>query len=317
MASNQEIVDLRHVSDLASVIRSKYQRLKNAAANFQTRQEKFFKPLLSSSKSKTEEATTVRDSEPPTAAVEKKTSFSTREFKTFLNSADDKLFGVKKLGNAWYLGTFPVRFTPTSISVADREYPATEGLLSLLTRKNPQKYSSVDLENYVDLLRMTKSHLTKKGDMIRYRQGNKYQTIIKNSFPEYQKSSGKETSEPPPPLTTTTPENSYILANESIPKNWEVDDSGVFSANTSAKKEKEEEERDGEGVSTHISVGRKKRVIKPMKGAVRYQYVYYDSPDEIVRRLQILHASRVAGNLSVTNEILDIENELKEAGYIH
>lgn len=45
-------------------------------------------------------------------------------------------------------------------------------------------------------------------------------------------------------------------------------------------------------------------------------YVYWDDPNELVERLLLLVASRNAGNTSVEREILSIEEELREAGYI-
>lgn len=47
-------------------------------------------------------------------------------------------------------------------------------------------------------------------------------------------------------------------------------------------------------------------------------YVYFDDPNELVDRLWLLKSSQAAGNtLAHVNEIISIENELREASYIH
>ena len=42
-------------------------------------------------------------------------------------------------------------------------------------------------------------------------------------------------------------------------------------------------------------------------------YIYWDDPNEIVERLQLLMASQHAGNNNQSNEIVSIIEELKEA----
>lgn len=46
------------------------------------------------------------------------------------------------------------------------------------------------------------------------------------------------------------------------------------------------------------------------------RYVYWDNIEELVDRLVLLHASKQAGNTSHNNEIISIEEELREAGVI-
>jgi len=46
-------------------------------------------------------------------------------------------------------------------------------------------------------------------------------------------------------------------------------------------------------------------------------YVYWDNVNELVERLQLLMASRAAGNNNHTNEILSIIEELREAKIIY
>lgn len=55
---------------------------------------------------------------------------------------------------------------------------------------------------------------------------------------------------------------------------------------------------------------------KTLSNNRREEYVYWDDPNELVDRLRLLHASQLAGNNSHQNEILSIEEELRESGII-
>lgn len=68
---------------------------------------------------------------------------------------------------------------------------------------------------------------------------------------------------------------------------------------------------------------REKPTSKKRKGAglfvpleTKRTYVYWDDPNELVERLALLAASREAGNTGLEREILSIEEELREGGYI-
>lgn len=49
----------------------------------------------------------------------------------------------------------------------------------------------------------------------------------------------------------------------------------------------------------------------------KHNLVYWDNPNELVDRLRLLLASKAAGNTGVSNEILSIFEELREAGLIN
>lgn len=49
---------------------------------------------------------------------------------------------------------------------------------------------------------------------------------------------------------------------------------------------------------------------------MKKDYVYWNDPNELVTRLELLHASKSAGHTRHNNEIVSIEEELKEGGYI-
>ena len=139
----------QQLSDLADSIRSKYQNLKRNEVNFQMHQEKKFKPLL----------TKMKENKVPNAH---------RDFISPNFEADDKLYGLKRVNGMWYLGSFPLCFTQSNISLGEKTYPFSTSLVSLLTKKNPQNYTQSDLNNYRNMLADTKVHLTLSGDRIKF-----------------------------------------------------------------------------------------------------------------------------------------------------
>ncbi|KAB0805682.1 hypothetical protein PPYR_02652 [Photinus pyralis] len=63
-------------------------------------------------------------------------------------------------------------------------------------------------------------------------------------------------------------------------------------------------------LSEHYGTG-----MKEVNNTVK-EYVYWNTPHELVERLRLLHASRVAGHTGHNNEISSIEEELREEGII-
>ena len=56
---------------------------------------------------------------------------------------------------------------------------------------------------------------------------------------------------------------------------------------------------------------------KIARKGVQVDYVFWDAPNELVKRLRLLLAELEAGNQSHMHEIHSVIEELKEAGYIH
>lgn len=50
---------------------------------------------------------------------------------------------------------------------------------------------------------------------------------------------------------------------------------------------------------------------------IEYRHIYWDDPNELVERLMLLLAAKEARNNSTNNEIITIEEELREAKYIY
>ena len=79
-----------------------------------------------------------------------------------------------------------------NIHIKDVEFPATEGLWELLTRKKLDKNSITrdDLKQYKTILEMTNAHLEgyDPEDNIRISRGNKFKDVISRLFPDTRQS---------------------------------------------------------------------------------------------------------------------------------
>ena len=97
---------------------------------------------------------------------------------------EDVTFGLKgsKDDDSFNLGSTKVIFSEDKIGVADREYPITKGLLSLLTRKCPRDYSEEDKEHYKRMLIDTKAHLRKTDGKIKTSGAKEKAAFVKKLF---------------------------------------------------------------------------------------------------------------------------------------
>lgn len=87
---------------------------------------------------------------------------------------------------------------------------------------------------------------------------------------------------------------------------FEKKDEGVTSTKAGTKLREKAAFKRGGALNKEIHLNRKRHL----------EYVYWDDINELVDRLYLLHASQHAGNTSVNNEIISIEEELREAGVI-
>ena len=302
----QALVRKKRLLDLSISIRRKHESLKYGDAKFQLRQEKVFQPLLKNKEEKPKSAAQDLAAAATPTANDQLANFISDS----LLSIDDKMYAVKKNKQGqWYFGEHPIHITPTKVTLHGKEYITTPGLISLLTKKKPENYSSSDLANYKEMLQDTSYHLTVGRDAIKFRQGVKYENIIRRCFPSL--ASAKKRSR-------KSHSNSFDDNNN----NGAADDGGggEWKANSSLFDDYsslEPEEKDGKGfVDIAAPLGMRK-VIKDGARVARYQYIYWDDPNELVHRLQLLHMSRLAGNTSADNEISSIVEELRERQLIY
>lgn len=168
----------------------------------------------------------------------------------------DNVNGFRAEANGeWMLGNKIARFDKDdNLLIGDHSFAPTNGLLELIFKREPQEFTTGDLQQYKRILDLTNAHrqLYAADKPIRATRAHKYTSIIKD-----------------------------LYSKESLTEDNEQRGSGLF-----------------------VPLEKKRT------------YVYWDDPNELVERLALLAASREAGNTGLDREILSIEEELREAGYI-
>ena len=299
MEAKGEIVNKERLVELSNVIRNKYNSLKQGEEEFQKEMSRKFKPILD----KVEEIQAVK-AEVPTPL-------------SSTIACEDCNFGLRKSREGTYfLGTYPVTFTNTKIKILDREYDQTRGLLELLTKKSPQHYTNEDLFQYKAMLIDSGAHLTKVQNRLKRARGSKYEKIILPLFQYYSEKSDVVVGDIPAKkferesFSSSNDESSFESFSENE-TNVAENDNNTFNS-SSGEKLPVQKELKGSGLVN--AAKSRMKVIK--NNNIVPLYTYWDDPNELVERLFLLHASRNAGNNNVDNEILNIEEELREAGYI-
>lgn len=193
----------------------------------------------------------------------------------------DTMYGFHTIDNVLHLGNDPVKVKGygkrQSYEVRGRNFPATQGLTSLLMNNDPRGYNENDLKNYKEMLVYTSAHKEKfrhNGQINRYYGNNKYNAIIKGLFP------------PARPRTRSQHQRQ-------------------------ADEQEEQARRSGGGMQK-----RPRMNYKSVNKSAKFNYTYWDDPNELVNRLRILIASHSAGHTGHENEIISIIEELREAKII-
>lgn len=97
----------------------------------------------------------------------------------------DNAYGIKYVGGSDFkIGNTLVKINNNNIEVEGKSYTGTEGLWKLLTLKNPGNVSITDLDTYKEIMIKTKAFLKEDGT-VKSNRGNKYATIIKPIYNEY------------------------------------------------------------------------------------------------------------------------------------
>jgi len=96
---------------------------------------------------------------------------------------DTTVFGVREISEGKHMiGNATVRFEQDHISIDNKNYPRTQGLVELLIKKNPNEtvISGEDLENYKNILVSSNAHRVgySDGGSIRKSKSNKYFKFI-------------------------------------------------------------------------------------------------------------------------------------------
>lgn len=317
--SSNEINDKTRVVELANAIRQKFNKFRHGEADYKLQMERKYKPLIKLQKNE---------------HLKQESGASSEKVGTItdLITCEDTIFGVKHNEDGSYsLGSHPVEFVDNKIKVLNVEYNATRGLISLLTRKNPQNYSTQDVQAYKQMLIATSAHLRKTDNKIKSCRGVKTK-FIRNLF---QNDDGRSNDKSPEAtndfvntsqsqaysdisnanrnlvtrLLTKRPQtNLFATSSPTSTSTPQKPPSSIFSSN-------DEEAASSAPQNLETGEGLQMKLIKA-DDHVKKLYTYWDDPNELVDRLCLLHASKEAGNNNVSNEIISIVSELRQAGYI-
>lgn len=251
-------------------------------------------------------------------------NLSVSDFNNFLNipfesRKYDKSFGLHydKYEDTLKIANYPVTFINGNLHVFGKYFPWTIGLWSLLCEKVPIKTTFEDIESYYEILKTTQVHLKADGKP-KTNKNFKWVNVVK---PLYERMK-KELKNPPPLVNSpnidldlkkfdnyfskrksrkisenSTPGNdqpSFSLPTQFTPSETDIDPNLIQFTIPSTKK----------------GFGLYKNVIP------KTQIVYYDDPNELVTRLNLLVSSQNAGNTGVNNEIISITEELRERNLI-
>lgn len=257
-------------------------------------------------------------------------SVSFPDFMNFFNTDPrlrtyDKVFGLyyDSVFDQLKIGNFPVTIINNQLHVIDKYFAWTSGLWSLLCEKNPKGFTVDDVEAYFEILKSTKTHLKADGKP-KANSFFKWINIIKPLY-ERMKTEKNEKS-----LDTYQSEKTSLnrldlskfdkhVSSRKISK---VDENTQTSSLSNKPFEFSPTQTDKSNIVEDL-IKFEKSSINSKSGFGLYknilpntQIVYYDDPNELVIRLNLLSSSQNAGNTGVNNEIISILEELRERNLI-
>ncbi|XP_050065082.1 uncharacterized protein LOC126554007 [Aphis gossypii] len=217
-----------------------------------------------------------------------------------------------------------VTFSHGNLQLFNKYYPWTEGLWSLLCEKEPKNTTLQDMESYYDILKTSRAHLKADGKP-KTSKFHKWTNVVKPLY-DRMKNEEKQLNEEidkinnsrtlrlsleqiTDHLSRSNTKRSNIHNNTTIPNDpFEFRPTANSSMTTDPKNEK---------MFNFTATPKVKRGSGLYKDVIpQTQLVYYDDPNELVTRLNLLTSSQNVGNTGVNNEIISILEELRERNII-
>ena len=300
--------------ELKKKIRSNFLSERIGEQQLQTDLSKFYKPITETQKATTREITeglkpvregleTIREGIEKLPEVmkpigedeeeeEEEKHFSENVLKQISNRFKgdvDKFFGIKKIGNNYYLGDKMLYVDDNNIITIEnneKEFIGTPGLWELIISEFPMNYTKDDYDNYRHLMTITNAM---------YRNNNSKQTNPKPSNNDKWKYTvgpiwymNKGFDENDAFKMAKDPEYKKTVVNRESRRRRREKRIGVYSSSVGKKSKV-----NGEGV-----------VVIP------------SDPNALLERLDLLLASQEAGHTGVRNELVSICDELKRQGVL-
>lgn len=249
------------------------------------------------------------------------------DFISFFNTAPrlrtyDKNFGLyyDPVADQLKIGHFPVTIINDQLHIIDKYFAWTSGLWSLLCEKNPKGFTFNDVEAYFEILKSTKVHLKADGKP-KANSFFKWTNIIKPLY-ERMKTENSLNTHQSEKVSLNKLDLSKFDKYVSSRKRSKFDENSQTSPLSNKSFEFSPPQTDKSDVAEDL-IKFEKSSINSKSGFGLYknilpntQIVYYDDPNELVTRLNLLSSSQDAGNTGVNNEIISILEELRERNLI-
>ncbi|KAJ3646935.1 hypothetical protein Zmor_024492 [Zophobas morio] len=251
-----------------------------------------------------------------------------------LNEENDEVYGPRYdlETNKFHLGNITLNITDNGdFQINNQLFPATEGLYTLLFSKNPDSETIVindkDRKIYKQMLEISNAH-KRDYDPEQQIKGSRGEKYLQHIQPLFSKTTDKKRSKSTPQITEYFPEKKRSKRintnNESSPSFSPTLSSSrntpptasIIPTRTTLMRQQRTYSVPNTSTPTLPLLGKKSGRGLYNNNFVT-EYVYYDAFDELVERLNLLHASVKAGNTTHINEIRSIEEELREADVIY
>ena len=249
-------------------------------------------------------------------------------FENFINNKRptsqryDKSYGMyyDRTSGLYKIGDNSVTFSHGNLQLLNKYYKWTEGLWSLLCEKVPKNYTLEDTESYYNILKASRVYLKADGKPKTSRYFKWVQIVkpLHERMKNEEKQLNEEIAKIKTPRFNLTPINKHLSSSKrsNVVNNTTVTNEPFnFDpvANSSMVIEPE--------AQNMISFTSTSQTNKSGSGLYKdvlpqTQLVYYDDPNELVTRLNLLTSSQSAGNTGVNNEIISILEELRERNII-
>ncbi|KAE9522991.1 hypothetical protein AGLY_016622 [Aphis glycines] len=235
----------------------------------------------------------------------------------------DKSYGMHydSVNDQLKISDIPVTFDHGNLRLLDNYYPWTTGLWSLLCEKVPKNMTIEDMESYYNILKTSKVYLKADGKPKTSRYF-KWMNVVKPLY-DRMKIEEKQLNEEvlkinnkvKTPSQLKLKEFDNFLFSSSAKRRNIVNDATIsnvpFDFSSSVISSKFEEPPTDQLFKFSLSPSVKKGSGLYKDVIPHTQLVYYDDPNELVVRLNLLTSSQNAGNTGVNNEIISIIEELQ------
>lgn len=337
---NKEKVLLENLITSKKNIKRKIMEMKRGVIDSENYFREAFKPIIEPL-SEHRKQNTICNTQPTELKNKSETSCTSDEdddnelnssFENFLNNRPkstryDKSYGMHydKDSDSYKIGKHSATFSHGKLLLLNKYYQFTPGLWSLLCEKEPKNTTIADIESYYNILKTSGVHLKADGKP-RTSRYHKWMTVVKPLYDRMKMEEKQFNEEIAKINEATTPRINLKSFNNTLPSTPSslfnakrrkiIQEKEAFDFNQSASIFSPTDRMSANLINftsspeSKIGSGLYKDVLP------QTQLVYYDDPNELVTRLNLLTSSQSVGNTGVNNEIISILEELRERNII-